>query len=203
MLFTPGRSICQATHWETSQPRCVSSWSGSSPTICSLDFIVNGITSPDGEVYQCVAGHPVAAHRSGAAYARQAFGVKVSQRYPVVVAACYPYEQDLWQSMKGLWCGELITADEGRLILLTQGNERLGGYSDLPVILACDPEDIKPISCLWRAAHPKEAATGIMVGRMKQRIRIALVSSGLTPDDASQDGYGLLRHRGGRNRYRR
>lgn len=153
-----------------------------------LDFIINVITSPNGEIYHCVAGHPVAAHRSGAAYARQAFGVKVKRRYPIVVAACYPYEQDLWQSMKGLWCGELLTADEGTLILLTRAIEHHVGYSDLPACISRDPEELRQSLAAGNAASLKEAATGIMVGRMKLRIHIALVSSGLTTNDASMMG---------------
>jgi nickel-dependent lactate racemase len=149
-----------------------------------LDFIVNVIPLPDDEIFQCAAGHPIAAHRWGAAYSRQVYGVKVKRRYPIVVAACYPYEHDLWQSMKGLWCGDLLTADGGTLILLTQASERYGGYSDLPACISTDPDELRRSLAAGNSAHPKEAATGIMVGRMKRRIRIALVSSGLTSDDA-------------------
>lgn len=153
-----------------------------------LSFILNAVTYPDGKAYQCVAGHPVAAHRLGVEYARQAYGVPVKRRYPVVVADCYPYDLDLWQSMKGLWCGELLTEDGGTLILLTRAGERLGGYNELPGYIGMNPVELQRLMAIGEATHPKEAATGVMVGRMKHRINIALVSDGFLPEDALRMG---------------
>lgn len=155
-----------------------------------LDFIVNLILTLDGEVYRCVSGHPVIAHRAGVALAREVFGARARQRYPVVLANCYPYEHDLWQSMKGLWCGELLTADGGDLILIAQASEGYRAYPNLPEYIAAEPEKLKPSLDNGKVSDPKSAATGILVGRMKKRIRISLVSQGLTAEDARQMGFG-------------
>jgi nickel-dependent lactate racemase len=154
-----------------------------------LDFIVIVIPTASGEVYDCVAGTPVAAHRGGAERSRQVYGVSVKRRYPVVLAACHPYEQDLWQSMKGLWCGELLTADGGVLILLTHAAERSGGYSGLPAYIGTDPDELRQALARGNCTDQMEAVTGILVGLMKRRIRIGLVSSGLKPDDARTMGF--------------
>jgi hypothetical protein len=112
----------------------------------------------------------------------------VKRRYPVVVADCYSYDLDLWQSMKGLWCGELLTEDGGTLILLTRAGERLGGYNELPGYIGMNPVELQRLMAIGEATHPKEAATGVMVGRMKHRINIALVSDGFLPEDALRMG---------------
>lgn len=155
-----------------------------------LDFIVNLVVTLDEEVYRCVAGHPVTAHRAGVIFARQVFGACARQRYPVVLANCHPYEHDLWQSMKGLWCGDLLTADGGDLILVTQAREGYQAYPRLPEYIAAEPEGLKLMLDNGRVGDAKSAATGIMVGRMKKRIRISLVSQGITADEASQMGFG-------------
>jgi nickel-dependent lactate racemase len=154
-----------------------------------LDFIVNVIPTASGDVYDCVAGHSVEAHRSGALRARQVYGVSVKKPYPVVLAACHPYEQDLWQSMKGLWCGELLTADGGDLILLTRAGEGSGGYPGLPAYIGKDPDEMKQALLSGECADRMEAVTGILVGLMKRRIRIGLVSPGLKADDARSMGF--------------
>lgn len=155
-----------------------------------LEFIVNLIATLDGGVYRCVAGHPVEAHRAGVAFARRVFGAYARQKYPVVLANCYPYEHDLWQSMKGLWCGDLLTADGGDLILVTKAGEGYQAYPHLPGYIAAEPEGLKSSLDGGAVSDAKSAATGVMVGRMKKRIRISLVSQGLTPEDACQMGFG-------------
>jgi nickel-dependent lactate racemase len=148
-----------------------------------LNFIVNVITTPDGEIYQCVAGHFIQAHRTGVAYANEVFGTPVKRKYPVVIANCYPYQQDLWQSAKGLWCGELLTANRGMLVLVTQAEEGNSNYPLFPHYIGCDPDELKIRLDTNEVEDPKAAASGLLIGRMKQRINFALVSDGLTQAD--------------------
>jgi len=154
-----------------------------------LHFILNLILTPDEQVYECVAGEAVSAHREGIAYARVVYGVPVRRRYPLVLANCYPYAHDLWQSMKGLWCGELLTQNEGTLVLLAHASEGNSNYPMLPKYIGQDPDELLAELTRDQTADPKAAATGILVGKMKQRIRLALVSQALTREDALQMGF--------------
>ncbi|HSF83916.1 MAG TPA: nickel-dependent lactate racemase [Anaerolineales bacterium] len=149
-----------------------------------LHFILNLVLTPDNLVYECVAGEPVSAHRVGVGYARNAYGAAVRRRYPLVVANCYPYQQDLWQSMKGLWCGELLTQDGGTLVLVTHASEGHSNYPLLPRYIGQNPTALLAELQNGGAADPKSAVTGLLVGWMKQRIRLALVSQGLSREDA-------------------
>jgi nickel-dependent lactate racemase len=62
-----------------------------------LDFILNVILDRRGNLYRCVAGDAVAAHRAGIRFARRVYGVPVKERYPLVIANAYPHQVDLWQ----------------------------------------------------------------------------------------------------------
>lgn len=150
-----------------------------------LDFIVNVITTPDDEIYQCVAGHFIEAHRAGVTYAKEVFGTHVKRQYPVVIANCYPYQYDLWQSTKGLWCGELLTANGGTLVLVTQAEEGNSNYPLFPHYIGRDPDELKVKLDASEVEDPKAAASGVLIGRMKQRFNLALVSDGLTQADAN------------------
>jgi lactate racemase len=153
-----------------------------------LDFIVNLVLTPQKQVFQCVAGDAIAAHRQGVNYARQVNGVTTPRRYPVVVANCAPYQHDLWQSCKGLWCGDLLTADGGTLVWVTQALQGYIGHPLLPGYIGCAPEGLKRGLDAGECEDAMSAATGVMIGRMKQRIHIVLVSDGLTPADAAVMG---------------
>jgi nickel-dependent lactate racemase len=97
-----------------------------------LDMIVNAVITPEGKLYQCVAGHAVQAHRVGVEHAKAVFGIPVGRRYPVVVANCYPYDVDWWQSIKGAMCGDLVATPGGTLVLVTAAPEGHSTYSLVP-----------------------------------------------------------------------
>jgi len=149
-----------------------------------LHFIVNLILTLKGDVFSCVAGHAVRAHRVGVEYAREVYGVPVERRYPVVIANCYPYDQDLWQSVKGMWCGDLLTEDGGMMVVVTAAPEGSQAHPSLPAYIGRDPEGLLGELLAGKPPDPMVAATGIMISRLRQRIRLALVSAGLTRSDA-------------------
>lgn len=152
-----------------------------------LQFMVNFILTPEEGVFQCVAGDPVLAQRQGAVYARQVYGIQVTGNWPVAIANCAPYQQDLWQSCKGLWCGDLLTADGGSLIWVTQAREGIGGVPQLVDYIGTAQGELE--SRLSRAkADLAVLATGVMIGRKKRRLRISLVSEGLPRETARRMG---------------
>ncbi len=156
-----------------------------------LQFVVNVVTTPDGRPYRCVAGHPVVAHRRGVEHARRAFGAPIRRRYPVVVANCSPYDVDLWQSMKGAYCGDLVTADGGTLVLVTAAPEGNSTYPLLPHYGGHDPDELREEIRDGRSEDAKQAVGGVQLGALKQRVRLILVSAGLTRQDAEAMGVGF------------
>jgi len=153
-----------------------------------LDFVVNVVITLDGQVAHCVAGHPVQAHRLGVEHARATFGAPVQRRYPIVVANCAPYDVDLWQSMKGAFCGDLVAADGGTLVLVTAAPEGNSTYPLLPTYAGRTPSELKQEIEAGQAQDPKQAVGGIQFGMLKQRLHLVLVSEGLKQQDADAMG---------------
>jgi nickel-dependent lactate racemase len=150
-----------------------------------LHFIVNAIITLDGAIYRCVAGDPIAAHRAGVSHALEVFSVPLGRRYPIVIASCYPYDVDWWQSHKGAFCGDLLTADGGTLILVTAAPEGNSTYPLVPAYVGRDPAVLTAEIEAGAVADVKQAVAGVQIGRLKRRLRLALVSDGLTPADAA------------------
>ena len=150
-----------------------------------LHFIVNVVLGLDGSLYACAAGDPIAAHRRGVEAARRVYGVRIARRYPVVIANCAPYDQDLWQSIKGAWAGDLVTADGGTMILVTAAPEGNSSYGLVPHYAGIDPDLLRAEILSGRVADAMQAATGVLWGSLRRRIRLMLVSAGLTAADAA------------------
>lgn len=153
-----------------------------------LMFIVNAIITLDGQLYACVAGHPLDAHRTGVKHALAVFSAPAKRRYPIVVANCYPYDIDLWQSIKGIWAGDLITDDGGTLIAVTAAPEGNSTYPLVPGYIGRDADTVKREIETGTALDDKQAATGVMFRTLMRRVRLVLVSEGLTAADARTMG---------------
>jgi nickel-dependent lactate racemase len=150
-----------------------------------LDFIVNVVITLDGEIYQCVAGHFIEAHRAGVRHAQVVFGTPAGRRYPVVISNCYPYDIDWWQSAKGIFAGDLLTADGGTLIAVTAAPEGHSTYPLYPHYLAQDPDQLRKELRVNSLEGATQAAAAAQMGHLRQRIRLVLVSSGLTQAEAA------------------
>lgn len=153
-----------------------------------LHFIVNVVITLEGQVFQCVAGDPVQAHRVGVRYAKAVFGVPIDRRYPVVIANSYPYDIDLWQSFKGAFCGDLMVADGGTLIWVTAAPEGNSTYPLVPTYAGRDGQELIREIQEGRAGDPKQAVAGVQFAMLKGRFELALVSTGLTGADARAMG---------------
>ena len=153
-----------------------------------LDFIINVIPDRNGSLYRTVAGHPTAAHRAGAVYAREVFGAGVSQLFPVVICNAHPHHIDFWQASKALASGELMTDDGGTLILLAACPEDMGRHPLFARYVGMDPGRLTRMIRENRAEDPVAAPEAVAVCRMRQRLRIVLVSEGIEPQRVREMG---------------
>ena len=158
-----------------------------------LDFILNAVLNRDGTLYRCVAGHYIKAHRKGVAFAREVYGVPVTQRYSLVISNAYPAQIDLWQSTKGIASGELMTLDHGTLILATHCQEGNNTHPLFADYLGQTPEWLLNELETGNAEDPVACALAVPITRFRERIKICLVSSGLSASDANCMGFTYYR----------
>jgi nickel-dependent lactate racemase len=154
-----------------------------------LDFILNAVLNRDGTLYRCVAGHYIQAHRRGIDFAKEIYGVPVARRYPLVISNAFPAQIDLWQSTKGIASGELMTLDRGTLILVTHCREGNSTHPLLAEYLKQTPEQLLGEPGARNAEDPVAYAVAVPISRIRERVKICLVSSGLTASDANRIGF--------------
>jgi len=154
-----------------------------------LDFILNAVLNRDGTLYRCVAGHYIQAHRRGVEFAREVYGVPVARRYPLVISNAFPAQIDLWQSTKGIASGELMTLDRGTLILVTHCREGNNTHPLFADYFGQTPDRLLGELGAGNAEDPVACALAVAISRVRERIKICLVSSGLSASDANRIGF--------------
>jgi nickel-dependent lactate racemase len=154
-----------------------------------LDFILNAVLNRDGALYRCVAGHYIQAHRRGVEFAREVYGVPVARRYPLVISNAFPAQIDLWQSTKGIASGELMTLDRGTLILVTHCREGNNTHPLFADYLGHTPDQLLGALEAGNAEDLVACALAVPISRIRERIKICLVSSGLSGSDVNRIGF--------------
>ncbi len=162
--------------------QCVDQWA-------RLHFIVNAVLDSRGDLYRCVAGDAVAAHRTGVRFAREVYGVPTLRQYPLVIADAYPHLVDLWQSTKALASGERLTMLGGQLILVADCPEGRGPHPRFADYIGMDLNDLRQQLHDGAATDPSAAAEAVAICRIKQHIRIGMVTNGLSSQDVERMGF--------------
>lgn len=154
-----------------------------------LDFIFNAVMDSGGLLYKCVAGHFIEAHRAGVDIAKEVYGTEVPRRYPLVISNAFPAQIDLWQSAKGIASGELMVRDGGTLLLVTHCKEGNNTHPLYPEYIGSELSDLLSALKTGRAKDTVACALAAPICRVKQRIKVALVSYGLEDEIAAQMGF--------------
>ena len=155
-----------------------------------LEFIVNTVLTGDGVIYRVVAGDFCQAHRRGVAYAREIYAVPAQVKADVALVSSYPADIDFWQAGKAVYAGELLLRDGGTLILLTPCPERVVQNHDLLYYMRFTPAELQHQLRTFQVADRAAAAAAVRVGLVNARVRVVVVSDGLTAADAAGLGFG-------------
>ncbi len=164
--------------------------------IVGLDFVVDCILTPEDRVYRVVAGHYRQAQRRGVALARQVYTRRIREKTEIVIAVSHAHDGDFWQATKGIYSGEPLVRDGGTLLLLTPCPEGLGRHVDFPARIGSDDNRTLMLDILNGKRplpeDPLPVAPAAMLARLRQRIRCAVVSPGLTAEQMRSAGYEKL-----------
>lgn len=94
-----------------------------------VQFIFNVVLNSKKEIVKAVAGHPVDAHRAGISTIDSMFKRNIGEAADIVIASCggYPKDINLYQSQKALDNSKYAVRDGGRIILVAECIDGIGG----------------------------------------------------------------------------
>lgn len=158
--------------------------------LLGLDFIVNTVVRPNRELYAVVAGHYIEAHRRGVERAKEIFGVRCSGCVDAMIASGYPTDHDFWQATKAVLAGETAVRDSGILILLAPCEEGSGPHSNFMADAgACGVAELLDKARKGTPEDVLSASVAATLVRIRSRIDLGLVSSGINHEGTSTAGF--------------
>jgi nickel-dependent lactate racemase len=157
-----------------------------------LNFILNVILNRDGELVDAVAGHYIQAHRAGVKKATRVFCVPIPELADITISSTSPIDFDFFQGDKGVTSAELSTKPGGEIVLVSGCLEGVSpGHPELADYVGKMTNDqIWKMLCNHEAPDPLTGAEAVVLNDIKARMRITVVTEGLSPELCASMGFG-------------
>lgn len=101
-------------------------------------FLLNVVLTDQGEPAGVFAGHWDKAHRAGSRFADECFGIKITEKRPLVIAGAggFPKDLNLYQGAKGLLNAMEAVKEGGTVIFVAECREGIGAADYFELALA-------------------------------------------------------------------
>lgn len=155
-----------------------------------LDFAINTVLTSDHRLYKVFGGNPRLVQGAGRASSREIYGVPVTKGYDIVLSNAYPAVLEFWQAGKAIFSGDLMLNPGGTIILTAPCPEGIGVTHPGQVeYLALDQKEL--LSRIARRQVTDAIAAGVcaLLGHIKKRARVRVVSPGLHQEDVRTMGF--------------
>jgi len=162
-----------------------------------LDFVVNAILTPTGEIYQVVAGHYVEAHRQGIRFCQELYTIKVQDLADAVIVSSFPADLDFWQAGKAIMAAEKVVKTGGTIVLVSPCYEGVGPHASF--LRFCGAKDLKGLLTLAQKGGltPEEIlplSVATIMHYARRRAEIIIISDGLKNIDIEEAGFKSCRN---------
>lgn len=151
-----------------------------------VDFILNAVTNPGGQVVNAVAGELEVAHEHGVATCEESWIIKVPHRYDIVIATPggYPRDINLHQAQKAMSAAETVIEDGGIIILIAECPEGIGKFGDW-LKHARTPREV--IERFRNEGFTREhSSKAFMCARALERYKVIISCSGIEKGEVEQ-----------------
>ena len=154
-----------------------------------LDYILNAVVTPYGDVIDVKGGHFVAAQRAAMRAARDIFSVPFSNRVDIAVSNAYPAEIDYWQASKGIWAGDLMVKPGGTVILNAPCPEGIGPHPEYMYWTGIEAQEIIDAVETGRLPDKTVAGGAVEIAHILEHIQLVIVSEGLSASEVKANGF--------------
>jgi nickel-dependent lactate racemase len=155
-----------------------------------LGFAINTVLTSDHRLYRVFSGNPRLVQRAGRESAREIYGVPVARRYDIVLSNAYPAVLEFWQAGKAIFSGDLMLNPGGTIILTAPCPEGIGvTHPDQVEYLALGQEELLNRIAKRQVKDAIAAGVCALLGHIKKRAKVLVVSPGLRQDDVRTMGF--------------
>jgi lactate racemase len=152
--------------------------------VIGLSFILNTVLNRDGDLVGAVAGHYRDAHRAGVELSRKVYGLAIPDLADITISSTSPVDFDFFQGDKGITSAECSTRPGGEILLVS---------GCLEGISPSHPELANFVGKMTNAqiwdllenhppSDPLTAAEAIVINEILQKMKISILTQGLSPE---------------------
>lgn len=155
-----------------------------------LRGLINVVVDGTGNVTWIGAGTVSEVFREGVREARKVYEVKTPSNLDLVIASSYPADIEFWQAHKSLYPADMVLREGGTLILLTPCPEGVARtHPEVLELARLTPEEIDRKVRSGLVSDPVGAANSMVWSKIRSRIKVVLVSEGISEQEARSLGF--------------
>lgn len=156
-----------------------------------LDFIINVIMDVEKNIFDCVAGDLVEAHREGCRRAKEYHEVRLPQLADIVIVDGYPFDIEFWQVNKALDTAGMAVRKGGVVIVVSPCYEGLSQTHELDLLkhgYTCK-RHVKTLVASGRLEHKVVGVHMIQVADVAvEKAAVFLVTDGISREKIENIG---------------
>ncbi|MHA1379195.1 MAG: nickel-dependent lactate racemase [Candidatus Helarchaeota archaeon] len=143
--------------------------------IANLDFIVNVVLDNYGNIFEVFTGDYREAHRQGAGFIKDHYGVKIREKADICVISAYPRHKTIGKGLKALFIGDLVTKDNGTIICYITAENGLSASKTFEELLLKNMKVSELLTMLKKGELPGEACVLYLFSKIKEK-RIIIIT---------------------------
>lgn len=152
-----------------------------------LNFLVNAVTTPAGEVVGVACGDFRQAFRRAAAWARDVFGIALPGPCEALLITSYPCDLDYWQAIKAIFNTARAVREGGTLIFLTPCPDGLcREHAILAEYIGMGHTELQRRLEAGLLPDAITAGPAYVTARLTEKLHVSLVSGGLSEADVTR-----------------
>ncbi len=155
-----------------------------------LRGLINVVVDGTGNVTWIGVGTVSEVFRKGVRESRRVYEVKTPSNLDIVIASSYPADIEFWQAHKSLYPADMVLREGGTLILLTPCPEGVARtHPEVLELARLTPEEIDRRVRSGLVSDPVGAANSMVWSKIRSRIKVVLVSEGISEQEARSLGF--------------
>ncbi|MFX0135001.1 MAG: nickel-dependent lactate racemase [Candidatus Hodarchaeota archaeon] len=137
--------------------------------IAKLDFIINIVQDNYGKIFEVFAGDYKQAHKEGAEFFKDHYGIEIQEKADICVITAYPRNKTIGKGLKALFLADLLTKENGTIICYITAENGISASNTFKELLLKNLKIAELLALLKKGELPGEACVLYLFSKIKQK----------------------------------
>ncbi|MHA1385198.1 MAG: nickel-dependent lactate racemase [Candidatus Helarchaeota archaeon] len=137
--------------------------------LAKLDLIINTVLDNYGNIFQVFAGDYKEAHKKGAIFFKEHYGIPFKNKADICVITAFPRHKTIGKGLKALFIGDLVTKDNGTIICFISAEKGISASRSFEELLLQNMKVAELLAMLKKGELPGEACVLYLFTKIKEK----------------------------------